>query len=85
MIQTKADEMEHMISNLFTFSKMDLEEYPSYPEKMDLGAHLELFIRNEGEAYKNKGLILHREMIEHDSLDLGWPVSNSQYHSQYCR
>lgn len=68
MIQTKADEMEHMISNLFTFSKMDLEEYPSYPEKMDLGAHLELFIRNEGEAYKNKGLILHREMIEHDSL-----------------
>ena len=29
---------------------------------------MELFIRNEGEAYKNKGLILHREMIEHDSL-----------------
>lgn len=68
MIQTKADEMEHMISNLFTFSKMDLEEYPSYPEKMDLGEHLTMFIRNESESYKNKGLILHCEAIESGTM-----------------
>ena len=68
MIQTKADEMEHMISNLFTFSKMDLDEYPSYPEKMDLGEHLTMFIRNESESYKNKGLILHCEAIESGTM-----------------
>lgn len=63
MIQTKADEMEHMISNLFTFSKMDMDDYPNYPEEVDLGAEIASFVQNESVAYKNKGLHLQYELI----------------------
>ncbi|SUP41642.1 HAMP domain-containing sensor histidine kinase [Veillonella criceti] len=63
MIQTKADEMERMISNLFTFSKMEMEEYPNYPEEVDLGQEIINFVRNEGVSYGNKGLYVSYRLV----------------------
>lgn len=63
MIQTKADEMERMISNLFTFSKMEMDDYPNYPEEVDIGQEIANFVRNESVAYENKGLQLQYELV----------------------
>lgn len=56
MIQTKVNEIESMITNLFTFSKMDLEEYPCYPEILDLEKEVMALIRQNRDEYEARGL-----------------------------
>ena len=58
MIQTKVNEIESMITNLFTFSKMDLEEYPCYPEILDLEKEVTALIRQNSDEYQARGLKL---------------------------
>lgn len=56
MIRTKANDIERMIANLFMFSKMDFEEYPCYPEVIELNKEIAVIIQQDMEEYKAKGL-----------------------------
>lgn len=40
------------------FSKLDMGEFPFYPEKLDIGEEIDTFIKAASEEYRNKGLIL---------------------------
>lgn len=64
MIQTKANDIESMITNLFMFSKMDLAEYPCYPEVLDLAKEITEFIQQEREEYETKGLQIDSSKVE---------------------
>ncbi|NGZ77611.1 HAMP domain-containing histidine kinase [Saccharibacillus sp. VR-M41] len=56
MIKTKADDIDHMVSRLFLFSKMDLGDYPNYPEELDLREELDGFFRAAAEEHAHEGL-----------------------------
>lgn len=56
MIKTKADDIDHMVSRLFLFSKMDLGDYPNYPEDLDAREELESFFRATAEEHAHEGL-----------------------------
>ena len=55
MILTKSNEMDHMISELFTFSKMDMGEYTYHPEAVHMDAFLNELLQKEQEGYARKG------------------------------
>lgn len=56
MIRTKAGDIDHMVSRLFLFSKMDLGDYPNYPEDLDPREELESFFRAVDDEYAHQGL-----------------------------
>ncbi|MDO3410277.1 HAMP domain-containing sensor histidine kinase [Saccharibacillus sp. CPCC 101409] len=56
MIKTKAEDIDHMVSRLFLFSKMDLGDYPNYPEELDPREELESFFRAAAEEHAEQGL-----------------------------
>ncbi|QDH20172.1 sensor histidine kinase [Saccharibacillus brassicae] len=56
MIRTKAGDIDHMVSRLFLFSKMDLGDYPNYPEDLDPHEELESFFRAVDDEYAHQGL-----------------------------
>lgn len=56
MIKTKAEDIDHMVSRLFLFSKMDLGDYPNYPEDLDTREELESFFRAAAEEHGYEGL-----------------------------
>lgn len=64
MILTKSNELEHMISELFAFSKMDLDEYPYHPETVELGSFLQEFYTSEKDSYAEKGLVIELGAVE---------------------
>lgn len=64
MIKTKADDIDHMVSMLFLFSKMDLGDYPNYPEELDPREELENFFRAASEEYGEQGLQVKLAAIE---------------------
>ncbi|WP_172195318.1 sensor histidine kinase [Saccharibacillus qingshengii] len=56
MIKTKAGDIDHMVSRLFLFSKMDLGDYPNYPEDLDPREELQSFFRAADDEYAHQGL-----------------------------
>ncbi len=58
MIKSKAEDIDHMVSRLFLFSKMDLGDYPNYPEDLDLREELGSFFRAVAEEYAQQGLVV---------------------------
>jgi signal transduction histidine kinase len=56
MIRDKADEMIRMVSRLVQFSKMDMGDYPVYPEHLDLNRELEELVEAMAPEYREKGL-----------------------------
>ncbi len=64
MILTKSNELEHMITELFAFSKMDLDEYPYYPEAVNLQQFLQDFYEREKDNYAQKGLLVELEPVD---------------------
>ncbi|GGO05366.1 sensor histidine kinase [Saccharibacillus kuerlensis] len=56
MIKTKAEDIDHMVSRLFLFSKMDLGDYPNYPEYFDPREQLETFFLAAAEEHAEQGL-----------------------------
>lgn len=57
-IKNKTSDLEHIVSQLFLFSKLDIGEFPLYLEKVDIGKELSSIIVNLFEEYKEKGLII---------------------------
>lgn len=56
IITQKANEVNIMVSQLFLYSKMDMGNYPTNPEILDVGKEIEEFISVSREEYKTKGL-----------------------------
>ncbi|MCQ4088243.1 HAMP domain-containing sensor histidine kinase [Saccharibacillus sp. JS10] len=56
MIKTKAEDIDHMVSRLFLFSKMDLGDYPNYPEHLNLKQEVESFFQATAEEHQHEGL-----------------------------
>ncbi len=63
MIRTKVSDIERMIANLFMFSKMEMDDYPYYPESLDLAKELLSFLEQDGEEYKAKGLVINSDNV----------------------
>lgn len=57
-IKNKTSDLEHIVSQLFLFSKLDIGEFPLYLEKVDIGKELSNIVVNLSEEYKEKGLII---------------------------
>lgn len=66
MIKSKAEDIDHMVSRLFLFSKMDLGDYPNYPEDLDLREELGSFFRAVAEEYAQQGLVVKIGRLEQD-------------------
>ncbi|MGV8982524.1 sensor histidine kinase [Clostridium sp.] len=58
IIKNKTVDLEHIVSQLFLFSKLDIGEFPLYLEKVDIGKELSNMIVNLTEEYEKKGLII---------------------------
>nr|WP_207715411.1 HAMP domain-containing sensor histidine kinase [Clostridium saccharoperbutylacetonicum] len=57
-IKNKTNDLEHIVSQLFLFSKLDIGEFPLYLEKVNIGKELLSIAINLFEEYKEKGLII---------------------------
>lgn len=57
-IAQKSDELEHIVAQLFTFSKMDLGEFPFYNEEVNIGEFLTHFVQEIRNEYLQKGLTI---------------------------
>lgn len=60
-IKSKVEHLEHVISQLFLFSKLDVGEFPLYLERVELGAELKRMSEAFAAEYKPKGLDLRLE------------------------
>ncbi|WP_228731188.1 sensor histidine kinase [Clostridium zeae] len=64
-IKSKSNDLEHIVNQLFLFSKLDIGEFPFYLEKVDIGKYLSEMVSNLSYEYKNKGLnIMLTENVE---------------------
>lgn len=57
-IKNKTIDLEHIVSQLFLFSKLDIGEFPLYLEKVDIGKELSNMIVNLTDEYEKKGLTI---------------------------
>lgn len=81
-IKSKTGDMEHILNQLFLFSKLDLGEFPMRLDKWDAGIWLTDFIGNIRDEYSKKGLSIELDqqiMNTHfliDSVQLGNVLTN---------
>lgn len=61
-IKGKAEDLAHIISQLFLFSKMELEEYPENPILFSLDEKITEIIFTLKEDYAEQGLTIHMEL-----------------------
>lgn len=55
-IKNKTNDLEHIVNQLFLFSKLDIGEFPFYLEQIDIGKELSNMVANLSEEYQKKGL-----------------------------
>jgi signal transduction histidine kinase len=58
IIQNKTNDLEHILSQLFLFSKLDIGDFPVNDRKIDLGKHLKETIAELSDEYARRGLAL---------------------------
>ena len=69
-IQKKAEDIQNLVTQMLTFSKMELEEYPLHLESLDLKALLEEFIAEVQPEFNTQGLSITAELCEaHAKVD----------------
>jgi len=73
-IKQKTDDINSMVSQLFLYSKMDMGNYPTSPERLNTGKEISDFISACREEYKTKGLIIETSGIPTDSYIYADPV-----------
>ena len=56
IIKQKAEDVNNMVSQLFLYSKMDMGNYPTNPEKIDIGKEISDFVSASEEEFKARGL-----------------------------
>ncbi|GHV50606.1 hypothetical protein AGMMS49579_04470 [Spirochaetia bacterium] len=57
-IKNKANDLEHIINQLFLFSKLDIGEYPMNMQKIDLGRTLAEMLGELADEYRRRGLVI---------------------------
>lgn len=55
-IKGKTEELEHIINQLFLFSKLDIGEFPLKVERVEIGNELRKFLSEIASEYENDGL-----------------------------
>ena len=55
-IKQKTEEINHIVSQLFLYSKMDIGSYPTYPELLDIGKEINEYVAASQDEYNEKGL-----------------------------
>lgn len=63
-IKTKAKDLDHIVSQLFLFSKMELGEYPKDLRKLRLNEVMEDIVLPRQEEYRQKGLSITMDLEE---------------------
>jgi signal transduction histidine kinase len=58
IIKNKTNDLEHIINQLFLFSKLDIGEYPMNMQKVDLGRTLPEMLGELADEYGRRGLII---------------------------
>jgi signal transduction histidine kinase len=58
IIQQKTDDINNMVSQLFYYSKMEMGNYPTYPENLNAAKEIHDFVSASQEEYKSKGLTI---------------------------
>ena len=56
IIRQKTDEINNMVSQLFLYSKMDMGNFPTHPETLDIGTEIADFVSASREEYVTNGL-----------------------------
>lgn len=56
IIKQKAEEVNNMVAQLFLYSKMDMGNYPTNPEVLDIGKEIYDFVSASEEEFKARGL-----------------------------
>ena len=56
IIKSKSQDLEHIVSQLFLFSKLDIGEFPMKMETLDIGDELNKFIKSVSGEYAQKGM-----------------------------
>ena len=56
IIKQKTDGINSMVSQLFLYSKIDMGNYPTFPEKLNIGQEISDFVVACIEEYRAKGL-----------------------------
>ena len=57
-IKNKADSLEHIIERMFLFSKLDMDEFPMAPSRVDIIRAITEIIEELTEEYANRGLFI---------------------------
>lgn len=78
-IKTKAENISNMVSQMFTFSKMELEDYPVKLEKCDIKEELEKIVKPIREEYAQNGFDIETDI---ESCQL---VADSQLLGRICQ
>lgn len=65
-IKNKAMDLEHIVSQLFLFSKLDVGEFPFKMEKLDIGNEISGFAGGISDEYESKGLRVVLDTIQSD-------------------
>jgi signal transduction histidine kinase len=55
-IKNKTNDLEHIVNQLFLFSKLDIGEFPFYLEKINIGKEISNMVSSLSEEYQKKGL-----------------------------
>ncbi|HIR51835.1 MAG TPA: HAMP domain-containing histidine kinase [Candidatus Onthovicinus excrementipullorum] len=55
-IKAKTSDIDRLVKKLFLFSKMDMGDYPYFPEKLDAGREVADFVEASREDYEKAGL-----------------------------
>jgi signal transduction histidine kinase len=82
IIKSKTEDLEHIIAQLFLFSKLDLGNFPFKMETFDIGGMLADFVKTAAEEYSQKGLAIDLAentggvMINADRVQLGNVFTN---------
>lgn len=61
-IKNKAEDLEHILSQLFLFSKMEMGEYPENFRRIRLDEQIREIVRDMQEEYQEKGLNISMEL-----------------------
>lgn len=70
-IKNKAEDLEHIIKQLFLFSKLDIGEFPMNIDKVDVGKYIFDFVEDVEFYYKEKGLIINlKENIKETFINI---------------
>jgi signal transduction histidine kinase len=56
IIQSKTDDLEYIVRQLFLFSKMDIGDFPFNHETVDIGKELEKIVSGCADEYRENGL-----------------------------